>query len=174
MNMKPRIFLSFSFTDDTKNVVDAFKEVGESHGFTVVTGEPPGGPSPPELVRSRILSSDCFAAILTSTDVESRASAWISNEIGMAYALDLRLMICPEDTVEDLGLAKMATSYNDFNRNNLASFKSGLHVYFREIKQKTLALRKARLSETSLTILRVRRSVATRPHQLMMRRRLPN
>ena len=99
----PRIFLSYSFAECNRNVADAFREVAEVELFEVVTGEPPGATTPQALVRVRILSCDCFAALMTA-DRSGMATAWVYNEIGMAFMLGMPLLICKEQAVEDPGL----------------------------------------------------------------------
>jgi hypothetical protein len=130
----PRVFLSYAFGKDNKNVVDVFREVATAEKFELVTGDPPAPQTPPELVRSRILGCNLFAALLTNHGNSKKTSAWVSNEIGMAYAIYLPLLICKEASVEDLGLAAMASSYLVFDRNDLQSFRESLRTFLRKAK----------------------------------------
>jgi DeoR/GlpR family transcriptional regulator of sugar metabolism len=131
---RPRIFLSCSFAECNRNISDAFKEVAETESFDVVTGEPPGATTPQALVRSRILSSDCFAALMTS-DRSGMATAWVYNEIGMAFMLGLPLLICKEQNVEDPGLVQYEVSYATFVGTNLRDFKLQLQYYLRAVRK---------------------------------------
>lgn len=129
-----RIFLSYVFANESKNAVDAFQEVALKLGCTVVTGAPPAAKSPPQEVRSRLFSCDCFAALMMPTGAGDRTSAWISNEIGMAYALDMPLLIFKETGVADLGLAAVASSYSSFDKNDLQTFKASLSSWLQQVK----------------------------------------
>jgi hypothetical protein len=129
-----RIFLSYVFNDESKNAADAFQEVAQKVGCTVVTGAPPSAHPPPDVVRSRIFSSDCFAAIMMSTGSSDKTSAWLSNEIGMAYALDMPLLIFKETAVADVGLASLATSYLSFDKNDLNTFKASLKTWLLQVR----------------------------------------
>lgn len=130
-----RIFVSYSFNPESKNAADAFIEIAEGEGYEVVTGYDPESNSPTQTIRSRILASDCFAAIMSvKPDGHSsagKASGWVYNEIGMAYAWDLPLIICKEKSIEDVGLAKLTTMMVTFDANDLSSFKIDVQRYLR-------------------------------------------
>ncbi len=129
-----RIFLSYSIGDENRNIVDAFEETAGQQGFEVIKGTSPAAKGPDAHVRQKILSCDCFAALMTPHGRGAKASAWVYNEIGMAYVLGLPLVICKESGVKDAGLAQFDAAYQTFDRGNLKDFKRQLASYLESVK----------------------------------------
>jgi hypothetical protein len=149
-----RIFLSYVFNEHSKNAADAFQEVASNLGCTVVTGTPPAADPPHDVVRSRIFSCDCFAALMMPRGPNQDTSAWISNEIGMAYAIDMPLLICKENAVVETGMAALATSYLSFDKNDLDTFKTSLKTLLSQVRHDPRIRRNESLSGITTTFIK--------------------
>jgi hypothetical protein len=62
-------------------------------------------------------------------------TAWVYNEIGMAFMLGMPLLICKEQAVEDPGLIQYEVSYATFASNNLRDYKIQLQHYLRAVRK---------------------------------------
>lgn len=123
-------FVAHDFKDSDKDVVVAFKELFAALGLRIETGEIPEASSVVDKVRDRITESDLFMGIFTRRDkVEGRnewtTSAWLRNEMGIAFSLGMPLVLLAEKGVNFEGI----TSHLD----RIVFERESLHLAFTKV-----------------------------------------
>lgn len=112
-----KAFLSHSFNQADKVVVDHIRALLEARGFQITMGSPsemPSLDSPAEKIRSLIRTIDCLIAIITKN------SDWIQNEIGMAYMARKPIyVICEIDQKPTDSLSSYITDFVQFDRMDI-------------------------------------------------------
>lgn len=136
----PRAFFSCRFTDTDEHVISYFKTIARVCDVEPVLAGIPSVRPVPDKVRELIRGVDCLVAIITPSAVSDRTtSAWINQEIGMAFALGIPLIPFVENTVEDLGLISIAAEFVRFDRTKLEVILEKALNYFNSVKSTIVA-----------------------------------
>lgn len=86
-----------------------------------------------ESIKKHIKGSDAFLAILTE-----KQSAWVQNEIGIAFAADIPIYAIVQEGIEVKGALPQVTIYEPFDQKNPISIMTALGKVAAEIsKSKT-------------------------------------
>lgn len=103
-------FMSCSFADEFEEPRRFFKDLIASCGFEPLLLTQSVGLSVPEKIRQAIRRSDVLVAIIFD-----EASAYVLNEIGMAYSLGIPVVMLRDRTAKVEGIAKNITDYLTFD-----------------------------------------------------------
>lgn len=121
---RPTAFIGMSFTDEDTYLNTYVKELIESLGIEVVTGERPKADTISNKVKERIDSCDFFVGIFTRRDKIARkqkwtTSAWVIDEKAFAVGKNKKLILLKEQGVESIGGLQGDYEYIEFGRNAL-------------------------------------------------------
>ena len=112
-----RVFMSCTFTERDRPVVEHIRALLQANDFVPVTALPSENVSvdrPPEKIRSDVLKADCLMAVLT------KSSSWIQNEIGMAFMARKPIVVLTEEPIQDTGgIAPFITDIVRFERDKI-------------------------------------------------------
>lgn len=130
---KISIFVSCSYDQPDREVVDFVSDLARAMGFEVYIADTPDIRSIPTKIREEIEKHDCFMAIATrAIKVEGKerwfTKQWILQEIGIASAFNKPLMIFTEKQVHIPGIPKLETALFEFDRETLKEHKSTINI----------------------------------------------
>lgn len=155
---KIKCFVSCSFDNKDKEVLEFFKELLIARVMEPYIENWPSPKSPPEKVRLTISNTDCLIAILTQKyelkDGTWKVSDWINNEIGQAYMLEKPIIAFIEKDVKVNGILPYITTYIEFNRENLTQkyteFNKAITMLFEAIREKNNVFENVKKLDTEL------------------------
>jgi hypothetical protein len=76
----------------------------------------------PQRIRERIAASDCLIAIIT----DAGSSAFVQNEVGIAFALDKPIFAIYEDRVEVGGIQPYLSTHVKYHTQNMAAISTDI------------------------------------------------
>lgn len=99
------VFLSFSYQPKDIELVGGFREVLETTGYTVITGEKNPMGSLSKNILKKIRQSEKFVVVMTCRDKKENGkfttSSWLLEEKGAALALGKACLMLVEDGIDD-------------------------------------------------------------------------
>ena len=127
----PSVFLSCSFHERDRDVVDWFRRQLESHGFSTHIARAPTADPIGKKILAQIQSKDLFVAIITAP-----SAPWIHNEIGMAFSLGKPIVAFFEEGIHGKGIYPYIGEYVEFTRDDLGSASVAVHQKISAVDRK--------------------------------------
>lgn len=118
------IFLSFSYQREDLELVEGFKLLLETNGFTVITGEKNPMGSLSTSILQKIKQAEKFVVVMTCRDRKENGkfttSSWLLEEKGAAIALGKPCLMLVEDGIDakEIGGLQGDAQRLPFSRNN--------------------------------------------------------
>lgn len=99
------VFFAHNFSERSQYLLEKVEEASKAASIELLTA-PPGtaASSPPDIVRSELLRSEGMLVLA------ERETAWLSNEIGMAYAYDIPIFVVADEDCSLEGITPTITS----------------------------------------------------------------
>lgn len=110
------IFISCSFDPQTRKIADLVQSVLKQNNIDVFISGQVEAKSLPESIGSQIRGSEAFLTIVTP-----RHSAWVQNEIGIAFEAKKPVYAIVQKGVEIEGILPHITVYEPFDPNDQTS-----------------------------------------------------
>lgn len=137
INPRYRIFLSINFDEKADFVRKNVERIAVKHNIEVISA-PPGDTAmnPAEQVRNLLGSVEGLLVIL-DTD-----TAWLSNEIGIAYAYSIPICVLAKQESKAQGVARLVTSIKEVNISNEGQLQSAVDQALDVLKGRIQEIRK--------------------------------
>lgn len=125
--MPKSVFLSYSFRQEDKELVEGLEKLLESAGYIVITGEKNRMGSISKKIMNQIKEAENFLVVMTRRDKKDNGkyttSSWILEEKGAAIALGKPCLMLIEEGVDEreIGGLQGDDEWIPFTRNNFAS-----------------------------------------------------
>lgn len=124
-----RVFLAYNEEKISNWINNKAKELAKEEGINLVSCEPGSAVrNPAEDVRSRIEEAEGLIAILR------HGSDWVSNEIGMAYALHLPICAIVDEEISISGILNLITEYKKTKTSDPDKFSKVCKEMFSVLK----------------------------------------
>lgn len=121
-----KVFLSYSYRQEDKELVEGFKVLLEDAGYEVITGEKNQMGSLSKSIKEKIKQADKCVVVMTCRDKKDNGkyttSSWLLEEKGLAIAYDIPCLMLVEEGIEekDFGGLQGDDQRLHFSRNNFA------------------------------------------------------
>ena len=125
-----KVFVTHNFDDTARLVLNCIREMAETENVELMDSLPGGAAkNPAEDVRDQLERAEALLAVVRQD------TSWVSNEIGMAYALHIPVYVICERDVDVRGLTPLITSHKSANVTERESLCRACTEGFRSLKR---------------------------------------